>query len=154
MVFQPESIPHESNIPFQTLHGTRKVGRSKWETGKTQYVRGALWDSDIGSVFRSSLYRFTVFGASTAGSLQDKSHVRTGWSCEHLCTKRRWGGLEKTLEKGNNFTINKNINETMFCSRYCKVSVLVVYHIAFHSLEPLSTRLPVSQINLTRCSIN
>ena len=35
----------------------------KWEAGKTQYVRGALWD--IGIVLCSSLYRSAVFGACT-----------------------------------------------------------------------------------------
>ena len=41
----------------------KKKWMSMWEAGKTQYNWGALWD--IGIVFRSSLYCFTVFGAYT-----------------------------------------------------------------------------------------
>ena len=48
-------------------------GINKWEAVKTQYVRGALWD--IGIVFRSSLYRFTVFGACTYDMVLHKSEI-------------------------------------------------------------------------------
>ena len=35
--------------------------------------------------------------------------------------------------------LHANMNELYNCiSRYCKVSLLVVHHIAFHGLEPLS----------------
>ena len=43
------------------------------EAGKTQYVKGALWD--IGIVFRSSLYRFTVFGACRYDMVLHKSEI-------------------------------------------------------------------------------
>ena len=159
-----------------------------WEAGKTQYVRGALWD--IGIAFRGLLCRFTVFGAwtydmvihkseicikllncncrcswfyimgscsmqalwgghheifsyvSTAGTLQEGSHVGTGWICEHLCTRRvslryRYGyrfGTGETLEKKEQFHNQHQHKWTSCISRYCKVSLLVVHHVAFHSL--------------------
>ena len=44
-----------------------------WAAGKTQYNWGALWD--IGIVFRSSLYRFTVFGACTYDMVINESEI-------------------------------------------------------------------------------
>ena len=48
---------------------------------------------------------------STAGTLQEGSHVGTGWTCEHLCTRRvslryhHWYrfGTGETLEKKEQF---------------------------------------------------
>ena len=64
-------------------------------------------------------------------------------------------GLARPWKKRNNFTINANIKRTDCISRYCKVSLLVVHHIAFHSLtgatfktkeRRTSTLLPVVHI--------
>ena len=73
--------------------------------------------------------------ASTAG---------TGWVCENLCTKRVWlrygygyrfGTSGETLEKREQFHNQRKHKWPNCISRYCKVSLLVVHHIAFHSLE-------------------
>ena len=50
-------------------HNEHKTGAA----GKTQYVKGALWD--IGIVFRRSLYHFTVFGACTYDTVQQQSEI-------------------------------------------------------------------------------
>ena len=44
-----------------------------WAAGKTQYNWGALWD--IGIVFRSSLCRFTMFGACTYDIVINESEI-------------------------------------------------------------------------------
>ena len=71
----------------------------------------------------------------------------TGWICEHLCTRRvslryrfgyRFGTGENVEQKGTSFA--RKHQWTNCISRYCKVSLLVVHHIAFHGLEPLSRK--------------
>ena len=90
--------------------------------------------------------------ASTTGTLQEGSHVGTGWICEHLCTRRvslryRTGialgfGTGENLETKEQFqALHANMNEPI----KCKVSLLVVHHIAFHGLEPLPRQKSASQ---------
>ena len=91
-----------------------RFSRSKWETGKTQYVRGALWDSDIGSVFRSSLYRLgQCLGRLQLEVFKTKAMCRQDGFVS-IYVPEGAGGTGEILEKGNNFTINTNINELFF----------------------------------------
>ena len=79
--------------------------------------------------------------ASTAGTLQEGSYVGT-WICEHLSA--RGVSLRVSLwdwrDFGKKGTISLSQSTHKCVSRYCKVSLWVVRHIAFHSLEPLSRR--------------
>ena len=58
-----EDVRHRNQTKHKGNHLIQSSKIQKWEAGKTQYVRGALWD--IGIVFRSSLYRFRVFDECT-----------------------------------------------------------------------------------------
>ena len=65
-----------------------------------------------------------------------------GWICEHLFPRRvslrvsLWDWRDHG--KKEQFHNHRKHKWTNCISRYCKVSLLVVHHIAFHSLEPLS----------------
>ena len=76
-----------------------------------------------------------------------------GKPCEHFCTRRvslryRFGyrfGTGENVEKGTILSFACKHEWTNCISRYCKVSLLVVHHIAFHCLEPLSRKKSASQ---------
>ena len=67
--------------------------------------------------------------ASTTGTLQEGSHVGTGWICEHLCTLKGiakvslrvslWAlGLARIWKKGNN---SKLCTQTWMCRLHFKI---------------------------------
>ncbi len=74
-----------------------------WETGKTQYVNGGILD--IGIVFRSSLYRFTVFGACTYDMVLQKSKI---YIIEIVCVHdARWSLLTFSGQFWHNWNSTK-----------------------------------------------
>ena len=54
-------------------------------------------------------------------------------------------GLARMWKKGTIPSFARKHQWTNCISRYCKVSLLVVHHIAFHGLEPLSRKKSASQ---------
>ena len=54
-------------------------------------------------------------------------------------------GLARMWKKGTILSFARKHEWTNCSSRYCKVSLLVVHHIAFHCLEPLSRKKSASQ---------
>ena len=74
----------------------------------------------------------------------------TGWTREHSCTRRvsrryrygyRMGDWRQFGKNRKQFqSLHTNVNEPIgfFKTLHCKVSLLVVHHIGFHGLEPLS----------------
>ncbi len=77
--------------------------------------------------------------SSTAGTLQEGSHVGTGWICEHLCTRMVSLRYQYGYRFGTGETLEKREQSTQtYKWTNCILSLLVFHHIAFLSLEPLS----------------
>ena len=95
-------------------------------------------------------FQFLFFGVFWALISFLFGFLVTGWICGDLCTRKvsLRVSLRDSRECGKKRTIPSFARKhewTNCISRHCKVSLLVVHHIAFPGLEPLSRKKSASQ---------
>ena len=103
---------------------------------------------DAGHVWRTSqdlFLRVHNWNSTRGKPCVNRMDLRAFMYQKGIATGIAWGLARVWKKKRNNSKLCTQHEWTDCISRYCKVSLLVVHHIAFHGLEPLSRQKSTSQ---------